>query len=109
VTATHHLLNAERLALMKPTAYLINTARGPVVDEGALVKVLLEEKIGGAGLDVYENEPNISPALIGLKNVILTPHTASATIEGRDAMAVKAADNIMAVLSGQPAIDTVKG
>jgi glyoxylate reductase len=104
---TTHLINFERLAKMKPTAYLINTARGPVIDEAALVKALLEEKIAGAALDVYENEPNISPALLEAQNVILTPHTASATYEARMAMAQKAVDNILAVLSGQPAMDSM--
>ena len=105
--STHHLINADRLVKMKPTAYLINTARGPVVEEAALVKALLENKIAGAALDVFENEPNISPALLEVKNIIFTPHTASATYEARAAMAQKAAENIIRVLSGQSALDSV--
>jgi glyoxylate reductase len=105
---TTHLMNAERLAKMKPTAYLINTSRGPVVDEAALVSALQNKQIAGAGLDVYENEPSLTPGLIDLPNVVLTPHIASATRESREAMAHKAADNIIAVLSGQPAPDDVK-
>ncbi len=106
--ATTHLINAERLKKMKPTAYLINTARGPVVDEAALVEALKNKQIAGAGLDVFEHEPQISPELLAEWNVILTPHTASATHEAREAMAQKAADNIVAVLAGQPALDAIK-
>lgn len=99
--ATKHLINAERLGLMKLTAYLINTSRGPIIDEQALVKALKEKKIAGAGLDVFENEPELSPGLAELDNVVLTPHIASATKETRDKMATMAANNIIAALDGQ--------
>lgn len=100
---TQHLINTERLKQMKPTAYLINTARGPVVDEAALIEALRAGTIKGAALDVYENEPNLTPGLAELSNVILTPHTASATTETRQAMSALAAENIIAVLEGRPA------
>lgn len=98
---TRHLINAEKLALMKPTAYLINTSRGPIIDEAALAKVLKERKIAGAALDVFENEPELTPGLTDLENVVLTPHIASATLETRDKMAEMAANNVIAVLEGQ--------
>ncbi|HEY1074351.1 MAG TPA: D-glycerate dehydrogenase [Patescibacteria group bacterium] len=106
--ATKHLVNAARLSTMKPTAYLVNTSRGPVVDEAALTDALKRKLIAGAAIDVYENEPNITPDLLSLENVIMTPHTASATFEAREAMAQKAVANILAVLSGQPALDLVQ-
>jgi glyoxylate reductase len=83
---THHLIGEGELALMKPTAYLVNTSRGPVVDEAALARALAEGRIAGAALDVYENEPEVTPALLELDNVVLTPHIASATHEAREAM-----------------------
>lgn len=98
---TKHLIGAGQLTLMKPTAILVNTSRGPVVDEAALVAALQAGTIAGAGLDVYENEPQLSPGLTALGNVVLTPHMASATKEARRAMSQIAADNIIAVLSGQ--------
>jgi len=98
---TKHLISAERLALMKPTAYLINTSRGPIIDEVALVKALKEKTIAGAGLDVFENEPALALGLAKLDNVVLTPHIASATKETRDKMATMAAGNIIAALAGQ--------
>ncbi len=98
---TKHLINAKTLRLMKPTAIVINTSRGPVIDERALVLALKEKRIFGAGLDVFELEPKLSPDLKGLKNVVLTPHIASATEEAREAMSEIAAKNIIAVLSGQ--------
>jgi glyoxylate reductase len=98
---TRHLINAERLKLMKPTAYLINTSRGPVIDEKALVEVLKNKEIAGAALDVFENEPELTPGLADLENVVLTPHIASATKETRDKMAEMAANNIIAALEGQ--------
>jgi lactate dehydrogenase-like 2-hydroxyacid dehydrogenase len=106
--ATTHLMNADRLAKMKKTAYLINTSRGPVVDESALADALKANTIAGAALDVYEHEPQLTPGLADLQNTVLTPHTASATIEAREAMAMKAAENIVAVLSGQAAKDKVE-
>ena len=99
--STRHLINKERLALMKPSAYLINTSRGPVIDEQALTEALKNKAIKGAALDVYENEPELTPGLAELDNVILTPHIASATEETRSKMAEMAADNIIAVLEGK--------
>ncbi|MBI4086366.1 D-glycerate dehydrogenase [Candidatus Kaiserbacteria bacterium] len=98
--STRHLVNAERLALMKPTSYLVNTSRGPVIDEAALVEALKKGSIAGAALDVFEHEPALAPGLADFENVILTPHIASATRETRAAMAKVAAENIIAVLSG---------
>lgn len=98
---THHLINADRLAEMKLTAILINTARGSVIDERALVEALRAKKISGAGLDVFENEPNLAEGLVGLDNVVLTPHIASATIEAREDMSRMAAENILAALEGR--------
>lgn len=98
---TKGLLSAERLALMKPTAYLINTARGPVVDEAALVSALKSSKLAGAGLDVYEREPELAQGLAELNNVVLAPHTGSATIATRTEMARMCARDILAVLSGK--------
>jgi glyoxylate reductase len=95
---THHLIGERELSLMKPTAYLINTSRGPVVDEAALVRALARETIAGAALDVYENEPALHPGLIGLNNTVLMPHTASATVESRTAMGLLAADNAIAMI-----------
>ena len=98
--STRHLLDAKRLALMKPTAILINTSRGPVVDETALVEALRAGVIRGAALDVFENEPALAEGLAELPNVVLTPHTASATVEAREAMTDVAACDIIAVLKG---------
>ncbi|MEK6559119.1 MAG: NAD(P)-dependent oxidoreductase, partial [Planctomycetota bacterium] len=89
------------LSLMKRTAYLINTARGAVIDEAALVNALRNRQIAGAGLDVYEEEPKLKPGLAELDNVVLAPHLGSATIETRTKMAIMAAENIIAVLNGQ--------
>lgn len=99
--STRHLISTSELKAMKKTAFLINTSRGPVVDEKALVAALKKNSIRGAGLDVYEQEPDINPELRKLSNVILTPHTASATHEARDAMSVCAAKNIIAYVSGK--------
>jgi lactate dehydrogenase-like 2-hydroxyacid dehydrogenase len=99
--STHHLIDAKALQFMKKSAYLINTARGPIVDEAALVKALKDGIIAGAGLDVYEQEPKIHPGLINLENVVLTPHTASATIETRSKMATMAATNLVEGLCGR--------
>lgn len=98
---TVHLVGERELRLMKPTAFLVNTSRGPIVDEKALVKVLAEKRIAGAGLDVYENEPRVEPALLGMQNVVLTPHLGSAVKELRESMANVVVDNILAVLEGR--------
>jgi len=98
---THHLIGEKELKMMKKTAVLINTSRGPVIDEPALVKALKERWIFGAGLDVYEYEPDISEELKKLDNVILQPHSASATIETRTKMAIMAAENMIAGLKGE--------
>ena len=98
--ATHHLIGAEQLAAMRDSAYLVNTARGPIVDEGALADALRDGQIAGAGLDVYEREPAVHPGLLELDNVALLPHLGSATIETRTAMAELAAENALAVLAG---------
>jgi glyoxylate reductase len=99
--ATHHLIGSEQLASMKNSAYLVNTARGPIVDEAALASALREGRIAGAGLDVYEHEPRVHPELLELDNVVLVPHLGSATVETRTAMAMLAADNALAVLSDE--------
>lgn len=99
--STHHLLSSEQFAMMKPTAYVINSARGPIIDEAALVRALRENQIAGAGLDVYEREPIIEAGLRDLENVVLLPHLGSATVETRTAMAELAARNVLAVLDGQ--------
>ena len=104
---TRHLIDARRLSLMKPTAHLINTTRGPVVDEGALAEALAAGTIAGAGLDVFEHEPKVHPGLIPLENVTLIPHLGSATIETRTAMGVLAARNAVAVLRGQAPLTPV--
>jgi glyoxylate reductase len=96
--STHHLIDEAQLKQMKPTAYLINTARGPIVNEKSLIRALQEDRIAGAGLDVYEDEPNVPEELRKLKNVVLTPHIASATKEARIQMARMAADNVVEVL-----------
>lgn len=98
---THHLINAERLSKMKRNAYLVNTARGPVVDEAALVDALRSGVIAGAGLDVFEHEPKVHEGLLGLDNAVLIPHLGSATVETRTAMANLAATNALAFLAGK--------
>jgi lactate dehydrogenase-like 2-hydroxyacid dehydrogenase len=98
---TRHLIDAKRLRMMKRTAILVNTARGPVVDEKALVAALKAKRIAAAALDVYEREPKLAPGLAKLPNVVLTPHTASATVETRDAMATAAASAVVDVLAGK--------
>lgn len=104
---TTHLINQTSLARMKRSAYLINTTRGAVVDEAALVWALKERLISGAALDVYEKEPEVHPGLVDLENVVLAPHLGSATVDTRTAMADLAARNVIAVLSGQPALTPV--
>jgi glyoxylate reductase len=98
---TRHLVGERELRLMKPTAFLVNTARGPILDEKALVRALAAKRIAGAGLDVYENEPRVEPALLSMQNVVLTPHLGSAVKELRESMANVVVDNILAVLEGK--------
>jgi glyoxylate reductase len=104
---TFHLIGEKELSLMKPTSYLINTSRGPVIDEKALVKALQEKRIAGAGLDVYENEPKLTPGLAECENVVLLPHLGSASRETRDKMATMAATNALALLRKERAPNTV--
>lgn len=106
---TRHLIDTEALAAMKSSAYLINTTRGPVVDEAALAAALSTGVIAGAGLDVFENEPDVHPGLLGLDNVALAPHLGSATAETRTAMAELAARNAVAVLAGDEPLTPVRG
>lgn len=105
--STHHLIGTKELSFMKRTAYLINTSRGAIIDEKALVAALKRQQIAGAALDVYEFEPKLTPGLEKLDNVVLTPHTASATVEARNAMAEIAANNILAIFKGKKALYTV--
>jgi lactate dehydrogenase-like 2-hydroxyacid dehydrogenase len=104
---TFHLVDERRLKLMKPTSFLINTARGPVVDEAALTQALKAGAIAGAGLDVYEAEPRVTPELMTLQNVVLLPHLGSATEESRTAMGMKVADNLDAFFDGRDPPDRV--
>jgi glyoxylate reductase len=104
---TKHLIDKKALTRMKRSAYLINTARGPVVDEAALAWALQHHLLAGAALDVFENEPTVHPDLLALDNVLLVPHLASATTETRTAMADLAADNVLAVLAGRPPLTPV--
>ncbi len=108
VPETKHLIGEKELKMMKKTAYLINTSRGPVVDEKALVQALKDGEIKGAALDVYEDEPKLSAGLVELPNTVLTPHTASATVETRSKMSEMAADNIIAALEGKIPPNLVK-
>ena len=105
---TRHLIDAEALRAMKPSAYLINAARGPIVDEAALVRALTERWIAGAGLDVFEAEPTVHPGLLGLDNVVLAPHIASASEATRHKMATLAVENCLAVLDGRPPLTPVR-
>ncbi len=98
---TRHLIDARRLGLMKKTAILVNTARGPVIDEAALAEALANKQIWGAGLDVFEREPEIHPGLVGLDNVTMTPHIGSAEVRFREAMTQMVADNAGAILRGE--------
>jgi glyoxylate reductase len=97
---THHLIGARELDLMKPTAYIINTARGALIDEKALVQALKKHSIAGAGLDVYENEPAVESELIHLNNVVLAPHLGSATLNTRTKMGIMAVNNVLACFNG---------
>jgi glyoxylate reductase len=105
--ATHHLIGAQELAWMRPTAFLINTARGPIIDEVALVDALKTGVIAGAGLDVYEQEPAILSGLAQLKQVVLLPHLGSATLHARAQMGLVCVENIQAVLDGHPALNQI--
>ncbi len=98
---TRHLISAPQLARMKRSAFLINTSRGPVVDEAALVAALEARRIAGAALDVHENEPKVHPGLVGRRDVVLTPHIASASLETRTRMATIAAENVIALFAGR--------
>jgi glyoxylate reductase len=98
---TRHQIGARQLALMKPTAFLINTARGPIIDEAALARALKKRQIAGAGLDVFEHEPRVTPALLKMANVVTTPHLGSAVVEVREQMANIVVDNILALLEGR--------
>ncbi len=98
--STHHLIGEHELKMMKPTAILINTARGPIVDEKALVKALQDRTIAGAGLDVFENEPDVEPELLTMENVVLLPHIASASLQTRTLMATMASDSLVAHYKG---------
>jgi lactate dehydrogenase-like 2-hydroxyacid dehydrogenase len=104
---TRHLMNRERLGLMRRDAFLINTARGDVVDEAALVDALAAGRLAGAGLDVYEKEPQVTPALLTMENVVLLPHLGSATRETRVAMGRRALENLRLFFSGSPLRDRV--
>lgn len=104
---TYHLLNKERLGLLKPDAVLINTARGEIIDESELINLLRHNKLFSAGFDVYENEPKVNPELYNLKNVVCLPHIGSATQDARNEMAKLAAENVISVLSGRGAITPV--
>ena len=99
--ATRHQIGARELALMKPTAFLINTARGAIVDEKALARALRKRQIAGAGLDVFEHEPEVTSALLKMANVVTTPHLGSAVVEVRERMANIVVDNILALLGGK--------
>jgi glyoxylate reductase len=104
---TWHLFSAERLARMKPSAYLINTARGEIVDEAALADALASGRLAGAGLDVFEREPKVEPKLRTLDNAVLLPHLGSSTIEARTGMGNKVIANIGAFIAGEPLPDRV--
>jgi glyoxylate reductase len=98
---TRHLIGARELRLMKPGAFIVNTARGAIIDEKALVQALAERRIAGAGLDVFEDEPRVAPELLAMSNVVLTPHLGSAVRELREQMAHIVVDNILAILEGK--------
>ncbi len=106
---THHLINRNSIRLMKPTAYLVNMARGPVVEEAAVVSALENGWIAGAALDVYELEPVVHPGLLKHENALLIPHLGSATRETRTAMCNLAARNLIEVLEGRPPVTPIPG
>jgi glyoxylate reductase len=101
---TRHLMSDKQFALMKPTAFVINTSRGPVIDEAALIRALQAKQIAGAGLDVYEHEPQVAPELVAMPNVVLTPHLGSAVLELREGMANVVVDNTIALIEGRPPV-----
>ena len=101
---TRHLMSGRQFSLMKPSAFVINTSRGPVIDEAALVAALKQKRIAGAGLDVYEHEPEVSPELIAMPNVVLTPHLGSAVLSLREGMAHVVVDNTIALIEGRPPV-----
>jgi glyoxylate reductase len=101
---TRHLMSDRQFGLMKPSAFVINTSRGPVIDEAALVRALADRKIAGAGLDVYEHEPQVSAELIAMPNVVLTPHLGSAVLSLREGMAHVVVDNTIALIEGRPPV-----
>lgn len=105
--STHHLIDADALERMKTSAYLVNSARGPIVDEAALVAALEAGEIAGAGLDVFEAEPTVHEGLLDRDDVVLLPHLGSATVETRTAMAELAAQNVLDVLAGKPPVTPV--
>jgi lactate dehydrogenase-like 2-hydroxyacid dehydrogenase len=104
---THHLLDEQRLGLLRPGARIVNTARGTVIDEAALAEALSQGRLGGAGLDVYEAEPRVNPKLLGLESVVLLPHLGSATVETRIAMGMRVAANLAAFFAGRAPPDRV--
>jgi glyoxylate reductase len=101
---TRHLMSDKQFALMKPTAFIVNTSRGPIIDEAALVRALKAKQIAGAGLDVYEHEPQVSPDLVAMTNVVLTPHLGSGVLELREGMAHVVVDNIIALIENKPPV-----
>jgi lactate dehydrogenase-like 2-hydroxyacid dehydrogenase len=105
--ATYHLISTDALAAMKPGAFLINSARGDVIDEAALATALQNGEIAGAGLDVFEKEPMVSPELVKMENVVLLPHLGSATMETRKAMGMRVVENIDAFFAGDPPRDKI--
>ena len=105
--ATYHLLSARRLELLQDHAFIVNTSRGEVIDEAALARALEDGKLGGAGLDVFENEPAVNPTLKSLPNVVLVPHLGSATVEGRTEMGEKVLINIKTFVDGHKPPDRV--
>ncbi|MGO0575537.1 2-hydroxyacid dehydrogenase [Ornithinimicrobium panacihumi] len=107
--STYHLIDADALATMRGSAYLVNSARGPIVDEAALVEALRDGVIAGAGLDVFEDEPRVHPGLLELENVVLLPHLGSATVETRTAMATLAVRNVLGVLGGDGPLNPLGG
>ena len=104
---TYHMINGETLQYMQPSAFLINTSRGDVVDEKALIKALEKGAIAGAGLDVFEQEPHVPEALLAMENVVLLPHLGSATLETRTAMGMRVVDNLNAFFAGEEPTDIV--